>query len=52
MNSIKNCQNCGMYLQLPIDDFEHEQNRNVCDHGNLNGNFIVLVCPKCRHGNY
>jgi hypothetical protein len=53
MNSIKECQHCGLHLQLPIDDFEHKQNLNVCDQDTFRtDNTIILICPNCRHGNY
>jgi hypothetical protein len=56
MNTIKECQHCGFHLQLPIDDFEHAQKpTSVCDQDTFRAfieNTIVLICPKCRHGNY
>jgi len=37
---MKKCQNCGKYF-----------NENECKKTTREGK-VVLICPKCKHGNY
>jgi hypothetical protein len=47
----KNCEGCGKYLVLPIDDFEN--NRKVCKYYNLSHmNITMIVCPHCKCHNF